>query len=70
MGVRVNVVSVPGNWEMLYIDGDLAYEGHNVDASDILRRIEGERLDDWSTEWRDIEATQVDTSTYEDLPDG
>lgn len=70
MGITVNVVSVPGDWELLYIDDALVAEGHSIDASDILRHVEGETVEAWSTEWRDINANRVDTGHYSELPEG
>lgn len=53
-GISVRHVDFPGDWEALYVDGELVAENHQVDVSDVLDAIEGEVVEETESEWMSV----------------
>jgi hypothetical protein len=45
----------PGDWEALYVDGELVAENHSVDVGDVLDAIEGHHVEEASSGWLSID---------------
>jgi hypothetical protein len=67
--VSVRHVRFPGDWGILYVDGEKAVSGHTVDAGNVLSELEGRNIAETSSEYRDVNLNGRDPSRYEDIPE-
>lgn len=63
-GEDIKIVSVTGDWEMLYINGVLKHEDHSISVSDLGRYVDGLDVEE---EWRDVSVDAANPETYEEL---
>jgi hypothetical protein len=56
-----------GDWNLLYVDGQLQYEDHNITSEDVFEVVEG-GVESLKEEWRigDVESYNA-PDTYEKL---
>lgn len=57
-GISVRHVDFPGDWEALYVDGELVAENHQVDVSDVLDAVEGESVVEAESEWMSVNLSE------------
>lgn len=60
----IQIVSTPGDWEMLYVDGILKHEDHSISISDVSRYVDGFEAEE---EWIDVSMEGPTPETYEEL---
>jgi hypothetical protein len=72
MSVVVVHVRFPGDWEALYVQGELVAQNHSVDASDVLNAVEGKTISEARSEWNSVELVEefggVAPDEYSALP--
>lgn len=60
----IKIVSVSGDWELLYINGELRHEDHSIEISDVSRYVDGLEVDE---EWVGVSVNGGTPDTYEEL---
>jgi len=72
MSVVVVHVRFPGDWEALYVQGELVAQNHSVDVGDVLNAVEGETVSEARSEWKSVELVEefagVAPDEYSALP--
>jgi hypothetical protein len=56
--IITRVTSSNGDWEGVYFDDDLAFEGHSIDFDELFEKLEGEIIERYDTQ--EIDGDEMD----------